>query len=92
MHDAIYAYYRTGLDHFYDKESEARAGILSALNFVNTVNNENPNSMVVQFFLQGKSTELIRVFSKAEPDVKTRARDLLMRLDLTNGNAYKELR
>ena len=91
MHDAIYAYYRTGLDHFYDSEADARNGILNALNYINTVNGENPNSMIIQFFFQGKSSELVGIFSKADPDLKNRARDLLSRLDITNINAYKQL-
>jgi len=92
MHDAIYAYYRTGLDHFYDNEADGRAGILSALTYINTVNSENPGSMIIQVFFQGRSTELIRIFSKAEGETKSRARDYLVKLDLTNANAYKELR
>ncbi|GAC1420803.1 MAG: DUF4835 family protein [Flavisolibacter sp.] len=92
VHDAIYAYYRSGLDHFYDNEAEARTGILNALNYMNTINSDNPNSMILQFFFQGKSGEFIRIFSKAEPELKSRARDLLTRLDLTNINAYKELK
>jgi hypothetical protein len=92
IHDAIYAYYRGGLDHFFDNETDGRKGILTALNYLNTVNTENPNSMIIQVFFQGKSTELVKVFSKAEPEVKTRARDFLVKMDLTNSNAYKELR
>lgn len=92
MHDAIYAYYRTGLDHFYENETDGRTGILSALTYLNTINTENPNSMIVQVFFQGKSTELIKIFSKAETDMRSRARDYLVRLDLTNANAYKDLR
>lgn len=92
MHDAIYAYYRTGLDKFYENEAEGRDGILNALNYMNTINGENPNSMIIQFFFQGKSTELVKIFSKAESETKTRARDFLMKLDLTNAGAYKELR
>jgi hypothetical protein len=92
MHDAIYSYYRAGLDHFFENEAQARAGVLNALNFMNSLNTENPNSMIIQFFFQGKNTELLKIFSKAEPDVKSRARDLLVKLDLTNANAYKELR
>jgi hypothetical protein len=92
VHDAIYAYYRSGLDHFYENETDGRKGILTALNYLNTVNVENPASMVIQFFFQGKATELVRLFSKAESETKTRARDFLVRLDLTNANAYKELR
>lgn len=92
MHDAIYAYYRNGMDKFYDDDTNGRQGILTALNYMNTVNSENPASMIIQFFFQGKSNELVKVFSKADPDVKSRARDFLTKLDLTNASVYKELR
>jgi hypothetical protein len=92
MHDAVYAYYRSGMDIFYENEAEGRNGILNCLNFLNTINTQNPNSMIMQFFFQGKSNELVKVFSKAVPDIKTRARDILSKLDLTNAAAYKELK
>jgi len=92
MHDALYAYYRSGLDNFYDNEDAGRNGILNCLNSLNRINTENPNSMLVQFFFQGKSTELVKMFSKANPDLKKRARDLLVKLDITNVNAYNDLR
>ena len=92
MHDAIYSYYRQGLDHFYENDVEARAGILNALNYINTLNSDNPNTMIVQVFFQGKNNELVNIFTKADQDLKTRARDLLVRLDLTNANSYKQLR
>ena len=91
MHDAIYTYYRSGLDNFFDKEAEARNGIVNALNYLNRINTENPNSMVMQFFFQGKSSELVKIFSKADADLKSRARDLLVKLDVTNINAYKAM-
>ena len=92
MHDAIYSYYRIGLDNFLEKEKQARVGVLNALNYLNTINRENPNSMIIQFFFQGKSNELLKVFSKAEGDVKNQARDLLVKLDVTNTGVYKELK
>jgi hypothetical protein len=92
MHDAIYTYYRVGLDNFFDKEEEARLGIINSLNYLNTINTEIPNSMPIQFFFQGKNTELIKMFSRANPDVKKRARDLLMKLDVTNASAYKDMK
>ena len=91
IHDAIYSYYRNGMDKFYEKEEDGRTGILNSLNFLNTINAENPNSMMIQFFFQGKSAELVKVFSKAKGDVKNRAKDILTRLDITNVSAYKEL-
>jgi len=92
VHDAVYSYYRSGMDLFYENEDEGRNGILNALNFLNTINQENPGSMFIQFFFQGKSTELVKVFSRSNTDVKSRARDLLVKLDLTNASAYKELK
>lgn len=92
VHDAIYSYYRDGFDQFYENELKGRAGILAALNYLNTLNSENPGAMVIQFFFQGKSTELVKIFSKADQTLKVQARDMLTRLDITNVNAYKELR
>jgi len=91
MHDAIYSYYRSGLDIFYENEDEGRTGILNCINFLNTLNTENPNSMLLQFFFQGKSTELIKVFSKADASLKNRVRDMLTKLDVSNSSAYKAL-
>jgi hypothetical protein len=92
VHDAVYAYYRNGMDIFYENEEAGRNGILNCLNFLNTVNTENPNSMIMQFFFQGKSNELVKVFSKATAETKNRARELLSRLDITNALKYKELK
>jgi len=91
MHDAIYSYYRSGLDIFFENEDEGRTGILNCINFLNTLNTENPNSMLLQFFFQGKSTELIKVFSKADASLKNRVRDMLTKLDVSNSAAYKAL-
>ena len=92
IHDVLYAYYRSGLDIFYDNEELGRKGIMNGLNYLNTINAENPNSMLMQFFFQGKSSELVKVFSKANADTKARAKDILSRLDVTNTTVYKELR
>ncbi len=92
IHDALYAYYRTGMDMFYENEEEGRNGIISCLNSLNTLNTDNPNSMILQFFFQGKSSELVKVFSRANSDMKIRARDILTKIDITNTAAYKELK
>lgn len=91
VHDALYAYYRTGLDVFFENEDAARTGILTALNYLNTVNTENFNSMVIPFFFQGKANELVRVFSKGTAEQKASAKELLSKLDITNLALYKTL-
>jgi hypothetical protein len=90
VHDAYFSYFRTGLDQLYDKEADARTAILNALNMLNTVNSENPNTMIMQFFFQGKGNELSKIFQKSPPDEKARALDLLTKLDVSNVNKYKQ--
>jgi hypothetical protein len=90
MHDVYYNYYRNSMDKLYEDEAAARVEMLNVLNLMNNFNTDNPNTMINQFFFQGKSKELIQLFSKALPQDKTRAKELLSKLDITNSNEYKE--
>ena len=90
VHDAYYSYFRSGLDQLYDKEADGRAAVLNALNMLNTINSENPRLMIMQFFFQGKTTELSHIFQKSPADEKARALDLLTKLDISNINKYKQ--
>ena len=92
FHDAVYLYYRTGMDLLYENEDEARNGVLNCLNFLSTVDKENPNSMIITFFFQGKSNELFKIFSKAKKDVRDRALNHLLKLDVTNARIYNDLK
>ena len=74
----------------YEKDDEGRDQILSALTQLQTLNQDNPNLMFVQFFMQGKSQELIRMFKKGNPLQKTRAVELLQKLDVANSANYKQ--
>ncbi len=90
MHDVYYNYYRMGMDKLYEDEPTARAEVLNVLNLLNNFNNDNPNKMINQFFFQGKSTELIKIFSKAAQQDKARASELLQKMDITNAARYKD--
>ncbi len=90
MHDIYYNYYRLCMDKLYEDENAARTEMLNVLNQLEAFNSENPNTMINQFFFQGKSTELIKIFSKAKPQDKARASEILSKLDLTNSGKYKE--
>jgi hypothetical protein len=57
---------------------------------LNTLREATPNLMVIPFFFQGKSDELIQVFRKADPQDRSRASELLQRLDITNAAKYKQ--
>jgi len=90
IHDAIYNYYRQGLDQMFDHESEARVGVMNALIAFNSINNEFPNMMFMQFFFQGKGAEIGNVFKHANPEEKSRALEILTRVDVSNLNQYKQ--
>lgn len=89
IHDAMYSYYRLGMDNMYENESEARNAVLNTLNMLNSLNNDIGNTMIIPFFMQGKSQELIKIFKKSSPDEKQKVRDILMKIDISNANTYK---
>jgi hypothetical protein len=88
----MYSYYRGGMDLLYENEAEGRNGVLNCLNYLSTVDKAMPNSMIIQFFFQGKTTELVKTFSKANKDIKDRALTQLLKLDVTNARFYNELK
>jgi len=90
IHDALYNYYRLGLDQMFDHEADARIAVMNALLAFNTINNEFPNIMFIQFFFQGKGSEIGNIFKHGTPDEKTRALDILGKIDVSNLNQYKQ--
>jgi len=89
IHDIFYAYYRMGLDNLYSNEMNARVNILNALSKLQDFNQQNPNTMILQFFMQNRSDELIGVFKKADPGTKARAREILSKIDVGNTTKYQ---
>ena len=90
FHDVIYDYYRLGMDKLYSQEANARTQILNVLNLLNTFNTQNSNTMILQFFFQAKTQELIQIFSKANPADKAKALELLKRLDVSSATKYQD--
>lgn len=90
IHDIIYNYYRLAFDKLYEDENGARGQMMNVLNLLSNFNNDNPNTMINQFFFQGKSNELIKLFSKAPQQDRARASEMLQKMDITNAARYKE--
>lgn len=90
VHDVIYNYYRQGLDNMYENDATARGKLLNALVQLQTVNQDNPNSMVVAFFMAGKYQEISRIFKKAIPPEKARVLEALQELDVANISKYQQ--
>ena len=90
MHDIYYGYYRKAADKMVENETTPRVEMLNVLNLLSSFNADNTNTMINQFFFQGKATELIKIFAKAPPQDKARASELLQKMDITNANRYKD--
>ncbi len=90
IHDVIYSYYRAGLDKLIENENEARANILQSLIQLHAFNKENPNTMILSFFMQGKSQELIGIFKKGTTEEKAKIIEVLGVLDVVNATKYKQ--
>lgn len=90
MNDVFYNYYRNGLDKWYDNEQQARTQMINVLNLLDQFVAENRNTMLMQFFITGKSDELIRMFKKSPPDERARVVSILEKVDITNANKYRE--
>jgi energy-coupling factor transporter ATP-binding protein EcfA2 len=85
----LYKYHRDGLDKMYENADLARKPITECLNLLNQMNDDVPNSMILQVFMQGKQEELMGIFSKATPQEKTAAVQTLSKLDPANSSKYQ---
>jgi hypothetical protein len=90
VHDVMYTYNRQGLDKMYESETDARKAILNALKQLKNFNDQNQNTMILQFLMQGKSMELIKIFQKATPPEKAEVVSILSAIDISNASKYKE--
>lgn len=92
FHDVMYQYHRQGLDQMYEDVNKGRAAVMNCLNMLMGIQEEMPNSMLLQVFFNAKSDELLKIFSKAPPQEKVRAGQILSVLDIPNANKYQQLR
>lgn len=90
IHDIIYSYYRDGLDKMYDDDASARESVLQSLSSLQDFNQRNPNTMITQFLVQGKSQEYIGIFKNGDPQSRTEASQILSSIDIPNAGLYKQ--
>jgi hypothetical protein len=89
IHDALYFYYRTGMDKYYEDEASGRNELMNAINALYAINDNFPNLMFIQFFFATRNVELAKIFKKAPADQKQRAMDMLVKLDIAHANYYR---
>lgn len=92
FHDVMYQYHRQGLDVMYDDAARGRGAIINCVNMLAAINDDVPNSMLLQVFFLAKNEEVFRIFNRATPQEKGRVSQLLASMDVPNANKYLQLK
>ncbi len=91
MRDVFYKYHRLGLDLLTSDNEAARSTINETIPVLSKINTENPNSILMQFFMNAKSEELLNFMANAATPDKQKLVPMLSALDVSNANKYAEL-
>lgn len=68
FHQALYLYHRKGLDYMEDNVAEGKSQIIKAIEHLQEVNQNRPNSLLVRSFFDSKASEIADIFT-AGPSV-----------------------
>lgn len=90
--EAFYTYHRQGLDKMFDDVVGARQTLLQAVTDVGRVNKETNNTILPKMFSDTKRIELLDIFLVADADQKTKIRNIMISIDPTQTDAYRDLR
>ena len=87
----IYDYHRNGLDVMSDNASKGRKAIYDILPVLSQVDRQRLGATFPLVFFTAKCDEFVSVFSKADPQEKTQAANILGQADPANGLKYQTL-
>ncbi len=86
-----YSYHREGLDQLYSKPEEGRRKILEALNGLQTLFRDNPQSSLIQAFFNAKSDEVVKVVLQGPMEQRKQYLTMLAQIDPNNAQKYRAL-
>ncbi|HEY2582364.1 MAG TPA: DUF4835 family protein, partial [Mucilaginibacter sp.] len=87
----MYDYHRNGLDIMADNSSKGIKAISSILPALSQIDRQRVGAMFPLVFFTAKSDELIFIFTKADPQDKIQAMNILSQIDPSNGLKYQML-
>jgi hypothetical protein len=91
MRIVFYQYHRVGLDLLTSDPELGRVNINGLIPILKEVNQENPSSMLMQFFFSSKSEEFQNFISASTMAEKQKLIPILSQLDVVNANKYIQL-
>lgn len=91
LREGFYNYYRLAMDTYASNPEEGRKQIMTYLETIRQVNQVRPGTLLVRIFFDGKSEELVNIFTEANPTDRKKAAILLASLDPNHSDAYRKL-
>lgn len=91
LRDFSYTYQRLGLDVMATNADQGLKTIMAALPSIAQVDRQRIGAFLPQVFFTAKSDELLQVLSKATPQERDQAYQILSAADPSNGNKYQIL-
>jgi len=91
LREFVYDYHRNGLDLMSDNVNKGRKAISAILPALGQVDRQRLGAMFPLAFFTAKSDELVSIFSKADPQDRVQAMNILSQADPANGLKYQTL-
>ncbi|MCB0478415.1 MAG: DUF4835 family protein [Crocinitomicaceae bacterium] len=91
LRKCFYTYHREGLDKLYENPEQARKTIYMSLSELNKVHSTKPSSPNVSIFLNGKVSEITKIYGDASMQEKNQIVNLLKRVDPANSGKYEDI-
>lgn len=91
LREFVYTYHRLGLDLMVENAANARKAILDALPVLTQLDRVRVGATLPTLFFLAKRSELVSIFSKADPQQRLAAMNILSQADPANGNLYQTL-
>lgn len=88
---ALYDYHRNGLDEMISKPKEARTTMNTIFPILKRINQDNPSTILMQFFFNAKSNEIMDFIKNASQVDKKTIIPICAQLDVRNAQAYFKL-
>lgn len=87
-----YNYHRKGLDLLGSKPDEGRNAILETIPTLTKINNDNPTSILMQFFFNAKSNEFANTLMQTPAAERKDYVDQLCKMDVPNTARYRSIK
>lgn len=93
LREFYYRYHRQGLDVMSEKVNQGREEITASLDLLQDVFREKPDPFMhyLQVVMDAKGDEIIKVYSEANPEEKSRAVTILSEIDPANATKYQAI-